>query len=64
MIFAYLFSFSHSSSIIVANATFTYSVENLSRNQFEIRTADMVYNFQAASQDAMFQWIAALQVHE
>ena len=41
------------SSIVVSNVTFTYSIENLSRNQFEIRTSDMVDNFQA-SKDATF----------
>ena len=58
-----LFSFSfYFSSIDISTATFAYSVENLSKNQFEIQTPTFTYNFQANTQEAMFQWIEALQV--
>ena len=49
-------------SIDVSNATFSYSVDNLFKHQFEVTTPGCTYFFQANSQEAMFQWINALQV--
>lgn len=46
----------------MSNATYSYSVDNLFKHQFEVTTPGCTYFFQANSQDAMFQWINALQV--
>jgi len=49
-------------TIDVSNATLTYQVENLSKNQFEICTPGRMYYLQASSREAMFFWLEALQV--
>ena len=35
----------------------------MSKNQFEIQTPQCTYSFQAATQEAMFQWLDSLQVY-
>ena len=50
-------------TIDVSNATLTYQIENLPKNQFEICTPGRVYSLQASSREAMFYWLEALQVH-
>jgi len=49
-------------TIDVSNATLTYQVENLLKNQFEICTPGRMYYLQASSREAMFFWLEALQV--
>lgn len=53
----------HLRTIDVSNATLTYQIENLPKNQFEICTPGRVYSLQASSREAMFYWLEALQVH-
>jgi hypothetical protein len=48
-------------SIDLSNVTFNYSIENNVKNQFEIRSQQNVYCFQAPTQEAMFQWLEALK---
>jgi len=52
----------HLRTIDVSNATLTYQIENLPKNQFEICTPGRVYSLQASSREAMFYWLEALQV--
>ena len=50
--------------IDISNATLTYSVDNLSKCQFEICTPGpgRIYYLQASSKEAMLYWLEALQV--